>query len=454
MTQNVLSRLYGTAVIGLNSIRQRGVPYLPPEELQQLRDGRARRMVQFAAETVPFYRQWFHEQGLDPGDFQTAEDLWRLPLIDNQSVRRQLQRFQSQSKWGRTAIPFHTTGSTGSPSTAYYDRDSLLMASAAAQRERDVLTRGFGLSPAYRSVVITVEGTTAGRVGDVVGQMRFLPIGPDRLRLTIGQPIEEVVAAINQHRPHILEGYGSYLEMLYRTITRRGMTMHKPTLLVYFSDAMSDSGREWIEKELGIPVLSRYMAIEAFRIGFTCEERQGFHLHSDLTHVETVDAEGKRCAPGQSGEVVISNLINRGTVLLNYRLGDLGVLSAERCPCGRNLPLLSQLSGRTYDIIHLTGGRFVHPGEIARVFYSTSPDHGGLLQYQFIQHDWDRYELRMATADRATFDRLLCGYVVQLRQILGSSAAIEAVYYPEQLPRDPGGKFRKVKSLLKREEPE
>jgi phenylacetate-CoA ligase len=450
----MLSRFYGTAVIGLNAMRQRGVPYLPPEKVQQLRDRRVRWMVRYAAETVPFYREWFGEQVLDPGDIHSAEDLSRLPLLDTQIVRRQPQRFVSQSKWGQTAIPFHTTGSTGAPFTAYHDRDSLLLASAAAQRESDVLRRGFGLSPAYRSVIIAALGTTAGRVDDVLGRMRFVPLGPDRLRLTIGQPVEEVVAAINQHRPHVLEGYGSYLEVLYRTISARGMSMYKPRLIVYFSDAMSDSGREWIEKGLGIPVLSRYMSIEAFRLGFTCEERHDFHLHIDLTHLEIVDGEGARCAAGQSGEVVISNLINRGMVLLNYRLGDVGAVSNERCPCGRNLPLLAQLSGRTYDVIYLADGRFVHAGAVAHVFHTTTPEQSGLLQYQLIQHDWDRYELRLATAERATFDRLVSGYVAQLSQILGPSSAIEPIYYQEQLPRGPGGKFRSVRSLLKRKEPE
>src|SRR4030067_870432 len=106
---------------------------------------------------------------------------------------------------------------------------------------------------------------------------------------------------------------------------------------------MSDGGREFFERELGIPVYSRYNAVEAFKIGFTCEERQAFHLNSDLTHVRIVDADGKPCAAGQTGEVIISNLVNRATVLLNYRLHDVAALSDELCPCGRTLALLCAL---------------------------------------------------------------------------------------------------------------
>jgi phenylacetate-CoA ligase len=452
MLQRVFSRLYGTAVLGFNAMRLRGVPYLPLEVLHELRDRRVRWMVKYAAETVPFYRELFRDRGINPDDIQTVDDLKRLPLLDRTTVRRQPQRFVSQSRWGQTALPFHTTGSTGTPFTAYYDPYSLLLASAAAQRERDVLTRGFGLSPAYRSVAIMSPGGASERTAAALAGMRFVPIGPDRRKVSVLKPVEEVIAEINQHRPHVLEGYGSYLELLYRIVTVRGIRMHKPALVVYNNDNMTTSGRDLIEKEVGIPVLSRYMSMEAFRIGYMCEERRGFHLHTDLTHLDIVNADGDSCALGQAGEVVICNLANRGTVLLNYRLGDVGVLSAERCPCGRNLPLLSQLVGRTQDIIHLADGVLLHPSATTPIFRSAMHQQSGLLQYQLIQQDWDLYELRLATADRDTFDRLAAQYVPQLRQLLGSSASVKVVFYPGQLPRGPGGKFRRVVSLLRQKE--
>ena len=72
-------RLYGTAVIGVNLIRQRGVAYLPPEKLHQLRDRRLRSIVSYAAATVPYYRDLFRERGIDPADIRTVDDLARAP---------------------------------------------------------------------------------------------------------------------------------------------------------------------------------------------------------------------------------------------------------------------------------------------------------------------------------------------------------------------------------------
>ncbi len=450
MIRHSLDVLYNTLFTGINALWQRRVPYLPAQELRELQDRRLRRMVHYAAESVPYYRDLFRERGIDPADIRSAEDLDRLPLIDKETVRTQEDRFLAQSTWGRSALPFTSSGTTGEPMTVYHDRGDLLLASACSQRDREVLSHGFGISLAHRSVVISFPRSASDRASSWLSQSRRLPFAPSRLRLSLLQPVERIVAAINEHKPDVLIGYGSYLEALFRMVLVRGWQMHTPKLLVYFSDGITDAGTRLIEEHFGIPVLSQYSAVEAFKMGFTCEERQGFHLNIDLVHFRVVGAHGHPVPKGSKGELVISNLTNRGTVLLNYRLQDIGMLSEEPCPCGRTLRLLSKLEGRKYDMIHFADGGFVHPAAVDHIFYEGLRQRGDkVLQYQLIQHDYSRFELRLATVDQQTFDRVAPGYVAEVRELLGATATIEAVFYPQRLPRGPGGKFRPVVSLLK-----
>ena len=123
---------------------------------------------------------------------------------------------------------------------------------------------------------------------------------------------------------------------MFRTALARGWELHRPAVVVYGGDKMSAEGRRLIEREFSIPVLSRYSAVEAFRIGFTCERSTSFHLHEDLCVVRVVD-----------GEIVVTDLTNRGMVLLNYRLGDTGQLGPAGCDCGRTSALLTELEGRS-----------------------------------------------------------------------------------------------------------
>jgi phenylacetate-CoA ligase len=183
-----------------------------------------------------------------------------------------------------------------------------------------------------------------------------------------------------------------------------------------------------------------------------CEQREGFHLNVDVVHVRLVASDGGAAPNGQRGELVVSSLLNRAMVLLNYCQGDVAVLSSERCPCGRSLPLLSSLEGRTQDLVYLPDGRFLYSAQVSKILQQASASGQVVLQHQLIQHEFDRFELRLATADRASFDRVAPGCVAELCKLLGASATIEACYYPERLPSGPGGKVRMVQSYVRPEQ--
>jgi phenylacetate-CoA ligase len=201
---------------------------------------------------------------------------------------------------------------------------------------------------------------------------------------------------------------------------------------------MSSQGRDLIEHHFGIPVLANYSAVEAFKIAHFCEVRTGYHLYEDLIDLWLVAPNGEPCAAGELGEVVISNLVNRGTVLLNYRLGDLARLSGEACPCGRTSRVLSSLEGRVSQIVHLPSGDLVHPFVLLQMVRR----HGDVTRWQLVQHEPDRFELKLVTADRTAYDRVAESVANEARELL-QGARVDVAYH-ESLDLGPGGKFRPV----------
>jgi len=442
--KEIFSKLYGNLVVLRNWPGQHRIPYLPEEELHALRDRRLREIVRYAAETVPYYQKFFRAEGIDPREIRSAGDLDRLPLIDKEMVRKDPTLFVSISRKGRKAIPFVTSGTTGAPLNIWHDLDSLLANIAFGEREREVESKMCGRPFGYRMVRIVIPDSMILKVDHLYQQKTFIPVRPERLILSVLDPIEEIVKAINRFRPHVIRSYGSFLETMFRILALRKTDMHLPKVLIYVSDSMTTEARSLIEKEFGVPVLSLYNAVEAFKIGFFCERRRGFHIHEDLCHVKVVNPTGQRVANEEKGEVVISNLINRGMVLLNYRLGDIASMSNERCPCGRTLPLLSELEGRAQDTLFLQDGRFINPMLIWGVI-KKRPE---VVRYQFIQHEPERFELKLVTVDREVYERILGQILADLKNLLGASAVIEAEYH-EQINPQPGVKFRQVMSLCK-----
>lgn len=180
--------------------------------------------------------------------------------------------------------------------------------------------------------------------------------------------------------------------------------------------------------------------MEAFKIGYTCEERKGFHLYEDLTHVAVVGEDGRPVATGELGEIVVSNLVNRGTVLLNYRLGDLARLLLPGCPCGRTSALLADLEGRVTEIVYLPSGEFLYPAPV----WGAVKEVDGIVRFQLVQPERDRFELRLVTADGATYEHATA-LRPRLEQLLpGCGLSIERV---DALEPEPGRKFRPIVAL-------
>jgi phenylacetate-CoA ligase len=324
--------------------------------------------------------------------------------------------------------------------TIYHDPMSVAANLAYCEPEKEVVRQFFGRGRAVRQISIYYPGSSVLQIWDVYRRITFIPPPAEHLVLSVADPLDKVIAALNAFRPDLLIGYGSYLEGLFRMAHARQITLHPPRLVMYGADMMTEPGRRLIEEQFGIPVYSRYRAVESFQIGFTCEKGQGFHIRSDLCDLKLVDAQGRRVPAGQPGEIVISNLVNRGTVLLNYRLGDVGVMSGEACGCGRTLPVLTGLLGRAEDALALADGRIIDP----RLVWNIFKDRPEIIRYQLIQHEPARFALNLVTTDRDAYDRNCPVVVEDLRRLLGP-VQIEPSFHTS-LETSASGKFRPVVS--------
>jgi phenylacetate-CoA ligase len=414
---------------------QRGAHRLRRDRLAARRDARIRALVRYAAETVPHYGS------LDPDAVRGAAEVERLPLVDKAAVQEDPERFRSRARPGREAVGFRTTGSTAMPLTVFHDPASLLANIAYSERERAVEVSFVGRRYGYGVLDVRAPTGTVGRVEAFYEASTFRPKRPRRRLLPVETQPEAVLALVERLRPAVVTSYGGFLELLFRVAAANGGLRHRPSAVMYSGDTMSRPGRELIESRFGIPVLSQYNAVECFKIAFTCEERAGFHLHEDLCHVWLARPDGSPCGPGERGEVVLSNLVNRATVLLNYRLGDLARLDDEPCSCGRTTRRLVDLEGRVHEVFELRDGSLVYPTAVSHVFRER-PE---ILRYQLVQHAPDRFELLVVVAGSEAGRRAVADVVPALRTLLrGADLRATPV---EELPAGPGGKFRHLVPL-------
>ena len=244
---------------------------------------------------------------------------------------------------------------------------------------------------------------------------------------------------LNEFKPDLVHGYGSFLGSFFREALADGLLTHRPRVVLYHSDAMPAADQALIEQELGAALISSYVAAETLFIAFQCEAHRGFHIDIDRLALRLVDPDGRPVAPGGRGEVVVSNLTNRATVLLNYRLGDLVTLSNAPCPCGRTLPTLDSIDGRSDDVLLLPDRSWVH-GRRVSVALMRCAD---LVQARVCQEAIGRFLIRAVAAPSADRGELAEALRHELAALVGDDAVITVEMLPA-LPAGPSGKVRTV----------
>jgi phenylacetate-CoA ligase len=175
------------------------------------------------------------------------------------------------------------------------------------------------------------------------------------------------------------------------------------------------------------------------KTGFECAAHKGLHLNVDLYPLRIVDDSGAGVAVGQCGEVVMSNLVNRATVLLNYRLGDIAALAPEACPCGRTLPLMTYLQGRTDDIVELPTGERFHPA----VFRAAFNGEDAVWQYQVVHQSDLHVAVAVVTDEHANRANIQARLAARFARIFGDSVTV-SIEFPPSIDRSSAGKLRAV----------
>jgi len=444
---NWLVKSYWSAFVLWNLRHEAALPYWPLDKVLAIQSRRVRSIVRHAFRYVPFYRETMLGARLRPEDFRTAEDLRQLPLLTKDQLARTPERFQSSWYKGRTGLSLDSSGTSGLAVSVATNAQSLFLALAHGHRSRLAMAAFVGRRVGYREAEITRVSGLNGQIRRFFAAHSWNPRGVDLHRLTVNidAPYKDNLAALNQFRPDVILGYGSFLGVYFRWLHEQKLPFHHPRLLYYGGDRMPDADRLFIEQELRIPVWSSYQASEALRLAWQCELRQGFHISLDQVAVRVLDREGEPVGPGGTGECIVSNLTNRAMVILNLRLGDIVTLAAGPCPCGRTLPCFERVEGRTDDLIVRPDGSATH----ALGFLYRLQRVPGVVQVQLTQHEVRRLLLRVVCSPRAVWTEVRSRLEAEMSSIFGQDAAV-IVERVNRIPPEPSGKVRAVISHCRR----
>ncbi len=353
---------------------------LAQDELQALQLARLRRVIEHAYDHVAYYRRLFDAAGFKPRQLKRLADLQAIPV----TTRERLQETPREELISRTARSSRlhvsrTSGSTGTPVALYRTRQE-------AWLRRFLTLRTFfynGLR--WNDRVVTISRSPSG---STLRWLQKCPASPGLWNIWFHEPPEAIIRALQRLQPTVIYGFTSNLAIAADLMLRGGIDNVRPRLLATSSDLLTAGYRRLLARAFHSEPVDLYNCTELGDVAWECQRRQGLHVNADWLCVEVLRA-GEPVGPGGTGAVVVTPLYRYAMPLIRYSPGDIAAVAHNPCVCGVTLPMLSQLEGRSQNLVPLPGGRyFAGFSEIM----SRYPE---IKRYQVVQTALDAFTVRV-----------------------------------------------------------
>lgn len=409
-----------------------------PAQLRALQWQRLQKLLLRAQTQSPYYENLFRARGLDARALQSLDDLRHLPFLTKSAIRENLVSLKARNAGSLARM--NTGGSSGEPLIFFLGKDRISHDVAGKWRA----TRWWDVDIGDREIVVWGSPIELGAqdrwrgLRDTLMRTELLPafaMSDDNL--------DRFIQRLQIRRPQMLFGYPSSISYIARYAEQHGIRLDHLGVRVVFvtSEKLYDEQREIMTRVFGCPVANGYGGRDAGFIAHQCPAGQ-LHVTAESLIVEIIGPDDQPVPAGESGEIVVTHLASGDFPFIRYRTGDIGVLSDSVCTCGRGLPVLREIQGRTTDFVVTADGTVMHG--LALIYILR--DMTGVQQFKIIQEtrDWTRVQL---IAD-ATFPRDGATHIAtQFRRRLGENVTID-IERVDQIPAEKSGKYRYVVSKV------
>ncbi len=329
------------------------------ERLERHRACAFERLCRFALARSPFYGR-FHK-GLENAPLDRLPSLTKGALMaafDEAVTDRAIRLADVAAFAARMSVTdrfrdrYHvvaTSGTTGERGYFLFDPTEWRTVLASGARVSSWPTDGRP-PKGERSAMMTtaVPWHMSARLSAEIARLK---LAWEQMTFDSGAPVEEVVAKLNAYRPTILTIYPSMMQVLAGE-QLSGRLHLEPKRIQCSAEVMTAEAREAAVRAFRIEPSNTYAASEFGALAGTCGEAKAMHLADDMCIVENVDDRGRPVPPGEAGaKVLLTVLFSRTLPLIRYELNDRLTMAAGRCACRRPFGCLSNIEGRSGDIL-------------------------------------------------------------------------------------------------------
>jgi len=391
------------------------------------RSDRLAYVLERAATRVPFYRRVWAERRRR-GDSSSWEHLENWDILEKESVRANPLDFVADDLSPNRMFHDHTSGTTGTSLSLYMTKETVRQWYALFEaRSR----RWYGVTRHDRWAMF------GGQLVTPIHQNRppfwVWNSGLHQLYMSSyhlnTESIPAYIDAIEKFSIRYILGYPSAIYTAAAEVLRLGRKVTGIEVVILNAEPVYEYQREAIAAAFDCPVRATYGMAEIVAAAGECEYGR-LHQWPEAGIIEA----GADVGEGLS-DFVCTGLMNADMPLIRYRVGDSGKITSLKCECGKTLPVIEKIAGRTDDILFGEDGRQV--GRMDPVFKGGLP----IKEAQIVQNSISCITVNYVPAEdfrNAALDEL----AIRIRDRLGH---VEVDFKQmTSIPRTSRGKFRSV----------
>lgn len=418
----------------MHLIELRRNQWLKTSELTKIQQKRLRAIIKHAYTNIEFYRKKFKIAKVKPDDIKTMRDLPKIPVTTKSEIRdafRAKTIVDGKTDLSKCHLSL-TSGSSGEPVTVVYDEKAEDFQKAVAVRS--FLEAGGRFRDKWAGIT-----TPKRMLQKKQWFQRFGILSPTYLSLF--DPPEHHIAVLRRLKPDVLEGYFSSIWLVAKKMQENDITDLEPRVVIGTAETLTDKARKFINSTFGVEIYDQFGCIEVGRSAWECEEHDGWHMDIDALGMEFVK-DNEQVAFGEAGRLLYTSLYNYAMPLIRYDVGDLCTPTDEMCPCGRRLPLIKHIEGRSDDFVRTADGR-VFSSRIGSILLKPIL---GIAHFRIVQESESEFTIQLVK-DNDFSSKTTSQIEKAFRKALGNVQV--NIKLMEELPRDKSGKLRCLISKVK-----
>ncbi len=230
------------------------------------------------------------------------------------------------------------------------------------------------------------------------------------------------------------------MRLISEFVREENITGITPKLIFTRAELLSKEDRRQINRVFDTELIDLYGATEFGVFAWECKKHQGYHLNSDILLVEVI--KDNHQVYEKAGEVICTDLTNYTMPFIRYALGDIVVLSKEKCGCGKNFLLIKSIEGRSDDFLTLPTGKLISPVPLRVELEEID----GIDQYKLVQENINIFNVQIVKGknfQEGTIEQ----FENVLTDMLGRDTRIN-VNIVDKIPREKSGKVRPIVSKV------